>query len=337
VAERLVLLSLFLAAPALAGEPGVERTVLRMGAIAPEGTAWARELHAMSRALAAATGDQVAMKWYLGGIAGDEMSALERARRGQLDGLGGALYCTKLAPSLVVARVLGLVQSHEETLYVLGRLGSKLADEFRQNGFELLALGTFGQEILVSRTPVRGLQDLRRTRAWFWDLDEVWKAEWKALGVPAAALPIEEARRAYEDKRTDGYLGVPSAQLAFQWSSGGGYFTELKASFIPGCLVMREERFQALQPAARQALLDAVAKFQHRFNELARTQDAELLGGLFARQGLHKIDLTPAAREELAAAFVKARATLPGALVPPALIERVEGWLKEYRGSTAGK
>src|SRR3954453_10187849 len=78
---------------------------LRMAAIAPEGTAWARELHALARDIETHTNGAVSMKWYLGGIAGDELTAVDRVRRGQLDGVGGALFCTRLAPSLWVLRL----------------------------------------------------------------------------------------------------------------------------------------------------------------------------------------------------------------------------------------
>src|SRR5512146_1049314 len=54
---------------------------LRMAAIAPDGTEWARELKAFSAAVQAATADRVRIKWYLGGIAGDENGSIDRIRR----------------------------------------------------------------------------------------------------------------------------------------------------------------------------------------------------------------------------------------------------------------
>ena len=62
--------------------------VVRMATPAPEGTGWAREIHAISREVEAATHDGVKLKWYLGGIAGDELQMGERVRRDQLDGVG---------------------------------------------------------------------------------------------------------------------------------------------------------------------------------------------------------------------------------------------------------
>ena len=59
-------------------QPAAEPTVLRMAAIAPEGTSWARELKAFARNLERATDGAVRVKWYLGGVAGDEAEEVER-------------------------------------------------------------------------------------------------------------------------------------------------------------------------------------------------------------------------------------------------------------------
>ena len=74
-----------------------------MGTPAPEGTAWAREGHSFERDIAELTHGQVRMKWYLGGIAGDELQMLDRVRRDQLDGVASAgMLCHRLSPSMRV-------------------------------------------------------------------------------------------------------------------------------------------------------------------------------------------------------------------------------------------
>src|SRR5690349_20971187 len=99
-----------------------EPVTLRMAAIAPEGTTWAHEIRTFSRDLEAESRGRVRMKWYLGGIAGDEQAALERVRRGQLDGLAGASFCDRVAPSMNVIRVPGLFANRDEVGYLIGKL-----------------------------------------------------------------------------------------------------------------------------------------------------------------------------------------------------------------------
>src|SRR4051794_4457037 len=79
---------------------------LRLAAIAPDGTAWARELREASRGAEAASRGRVRLKWYFGGIAGQEYDAAQRIDRGQLDGMAsGGPVCQRVSPTLLVFNV----------------------------------------------------------------------------------------------------------------------------------------------------------------------------------------------------------------------------------------
>ena len=65
---------------------------LRFASVAPEGTGWAREFKAFARDAEAFSNGQVRVKWYFGGIAGDESVVPERIKRGQLDGEAAARH-----------------------------------------------------------------------------------------------------------------------------------------------------------------------------------------------------------------------------------------------------
>src|SRR5512142_3095259 len=178
VAIRLAQASLMLVTVCASSSLRAEVVTLRMAAIAPDGTAWARELKALGRDVEASTEGSVRMRWYLGGIAGDEHTALERVRRGQLDGLAGAMFCEQLAPSLRVMRIVGLFHDRDEGDRILNRLLPIAQTEIQQHGFVMLGgVGNFGSEIIFTREPVRTMADLRKTRLWTWNLDDLWVRE----------------------------------------------------------------------------------------------------------------------------------------------------------------
>src|SRR5262249_43482813 len=132
---------------------------LRLGTPAPEGSSYARELHSFSREVAGGTGGHVEAKWYMGGIAGDELTAIGRIRRGQLEGAGLALGCEHLAPSLLTVRVVGLIRSREEASLVHRHLKARIDQEMNQSGFVSLGLGTLGSVMALTRTPVHTLDE----------------------------------------------------------------------------------------------------------------------------------------------------------------------------------
>jgi TRAP-type C4-dicarboxylate transport system substrate-binding protein len=191
---------------------------LRFAAVAPDGTAWARSFRAFASDIEQATAGAVQIKWYLGGIAGDELESMERVRRGQLDGLAGALLCERLAPSLKVVRVPGIVRTRAEYRQVVARLHGTIAAEMEREGWVALGVSMLGEDHLFTRRPFRSLEDLRGMRLWLWNLDEPLLAFLKEIGVESAPMPPSEAARAFDDGRLDGFVAVPSAALAYQWT-----------------------------------------------------------------------------------------------------------------------
>jgi TRAP-type C4-dicarboxylate transport system substrate-binding protein len=262
---------------------------LRFAAVAPDGTAWARSFRAFASDIEQATAGAVQIKWYLGGIAGDELESMERVRRGQLDGLAGALLCERLAPSLKVVRVPGIVRTRAEYRQVVARLHGTIAAEMEREGWVALGVSMLGEDHLFTRRPFRSLEDLRGMRLWLWNLDEPLLAFLKEIGVESAPMPPSEAARAFDDGRLDGFVAVPSAALAYQWTIRARHFAALPLGWLPGCIAMSQRSFDALEPAHRDAVRAAAAKLGAVTDEAGEQMDAQLLGGLLTRHGMSAI------------------------------------------------
>ena len=218
-----------------------------MAAIAPEGTGWARELKAMARELEAATHGAVHMKWYLGGIAGDEAAALERVRRGQLDGAAGALFCGSLSPTLAVMRVAGLVQSRDEALSpsstTCGRASTRTS---RRTASSALVVGNFGNDIIFLRDRVESFAELRKRPMWMWSAETVLKRQMELMGMHMVPAPIEQLTPMYDGAKIDGMFVIPTAALAFQWTTRAKYFIDLRSSMLAGCIAVSQKSYDQL-------------------------------------------------------------------------------------------
>jgi TRAP-type transport system periplasmic protein len=315
----------------VAGRAAAEPVTLRFATVAPEGTGWARAFRAFARDVEAMTNGQLRVKWYFGGIGGDESAVPERIKRGQLDGEAAAITCTSIAPSLRVMRVVGMFRRREETHAVIARLRPRLDAEFKKAGYVSLSVVWFGSDIAFSREPIRSMEDLRRQRLWIWNLDPVWPTEMKALGMNVVELPVEEAGHAYDEGRIDGFLALPSAALAFQWSARTHYVSNLAIASMPACVVVSSAAFEALPFESQAALRAAAAKATLHFEDINATQEDALLGGLFDRQGTHLVPASPTFRATFLELARAARDSLPESLVPKALITQVLGWLSDFR------
>jgi TRAP-type transport system periplasmic protein len=307
--------------------------VLRMAAIAPEGTGWAREIKAMSRDVELGTSGAVRMKWYLGGIAGDEAAALDRVRRGQLDGAAGALFCGSLSPTLAVTRVAGLVQSRDEALHLLNHLRPRIDEDFKRAGFVSLVIGNFGNDIMFLRDRVDSFEELKKRPLWIWNADSVLRRQMALMGMNMVPAPIDQLTAMYDGARIDGMFVIPTAALAFQWTTRARYFIELRSSMLAGCMAVSQKAYDQLSFEQQQAVKAAAAKFGIRFEELGKREDAMLLDSALERQGVKKLGASEALRLSFLEAAALARGKLDDKTIPSSLVKESLDILSTYRAA----
>jgi len=315
----------------LTSTAAADPVTLRMATIAPTGTGWAREFSAWARDVEAGTHGAVHVKIYFDGVAGDDYKVLERIRRDQLDGSMGSESCMKLSPSMRVASIFGLFQSREESKYVMTRLLQRVDGEFLKAGFINMGYAALGPEVLFTRRPVNDWNDLKSTPLFVWSLDEAILSQGQALGLKLVPGSLDGAARLYDEKKVDGFVAIPTAALAFQWSAQAGYLTPLPLNYRNGCLFFSSRAFDALPIAVQQYVRGASAKLRARLDDLNARQDDALLNGLFAKQGIKVVPVNERFRLEF---FDKARElrSHPAAqLAPQGLVDEVLSWLADYR------
>jgi TRAP-type transport system periplasmic protein len=323
------LLLVTLASSSVRAEPPVR---LRFATIAPDGTGWAREVKAFAREIELASSGRVGLHMYLGGIAGDDAEMGRRMRKDQLDGaLSAGILCQEVAPAFGVFRIPGLVQDRAEERYVETRLLPTLRTQARAHGMVLLATGSLGTDVVLSRIPIDSLDSLRRLRLWQWDLDLTSVAFTRAMGMHPVPMPVTEAGRAYEEGKTDGFIAVPSAIFGYQWFSQKVYMTQFPFAPLHACALMTATAYERLPTDLREVVETASVKFGLRIGETTRAQDEELLGGLFAKQGVRSVPVSPMLRAQFLDAAHVARDKLGSQLVPRELLLQVQSFLADYR------
>jgi TRAP-type C4-dicarboxylate transport system substrate-binding protein len=322
----LVALATLLAA---AAPSSAEKLRIRIASIAPQGSIFAIEAKAASRELEAATGGSVELKWYFGGIFGDDLEALEKVRAGQLEGVASATLCHRLAPSMRVLRMIGVVQTLDEAEVVISRLHKQLDDEFGDTGFVNLGTVPFGSDIIFSRTPVASMADLRARRLWAWSLEKTFARDAAQLGIPVVKLPVAEAARAYDDNRVDGFMGSPALFVGYQWSARTHYFTPIKLAVVPLCVLVSQRALESLDDAQQRALSATAAKAMTRIAQASRKMEEELLAQDLEKQGLKRVDVAKDFRLEV---FEEARlAHARENSETHELVAQVRRWLEEAR------
>jgi TRAP-type transport system periplasmic protein len=269
---------------------------------------------------------------YLGGIAGDDAEMGRRMRKDQLDGaLSAGMLCQDIAPAFAVFRIPGLMQDRGEGAYVMTRLFPLLREQAAAHGMRLLTSGSLGSDVVLSRVPIDSIETLRKLKLWVWDIDQTSVAFTRAMGLNVVPLPVGDAGKAYEERKTDGFIAIPSAIFGFQWFTRQLYLSQLPFAPLHGCAVMSASTYERLPTDVRDVIETASVKFGLRISETTRAQDDELLGGLFERQGVRSVPVSAALRTEFLDAAHTARDRLGDKIVPTDLLLKVQSYLADYR------
>jgi TRAP-type C4-dicarboxylate transport system substrate-binding protein len=311
--------------------------VLRFATVAPDGSIWARNLRAMAQEVDAATDHNVRIKLYFGGMAGDELEQRERLIRGQLDGVVASLTCDRFLPSLRVQHLAGLFQRRDEARVVMNKLQPIFEREAHQSAFVLLGTSGVGSVIFFTRVPVHNLDELRKLRLWRWDVDDSGNSVSRAMGFHLVPLPIADAAAAYDRNELDGFISAPTGALAFQWPTRARYVEDLRADWICGCALAREDSFFRMPLPYQRAIRSAMARAGERNEEETRRVDEALLGGMFQKQGVQMVPISERLRSEFFVAAREARGALGEKLVSKELLFAVQSALADLRAEQGAR
>jgi TRAP-type C4-dicarboxylate transport system substrate-binding protein len=127
-----------------------------------------------------------------------------------------------------------------------------------EHGFVGLGLASMGWWIILGRTPVRSMEDLRNGRFWTWSMDEMWSTQLEAMGIGTVRMPVEDGTQAWDEGKLDGFIALPNrgARLSMVGTNGSArthYFSEISPGILPGCLVVAQRAFDQLSFAAPSA------------------------------------------------------------------------------------
>ena len=155
------------------------------------------------------------------------------------------------------------------------------------------------------------------------------------MGLTVVPTDLDVAGKAYDARRIDGFIAIPTAALAFQWSTQARYITDLRAGYLTGCVLVAHRALDRLTAEQQKTFRSLFAKYDALFQEMGRRQDEALLGGLFEKQGLKPIPPSEGFRSEFFETARAARERAATRFVSRAALDRVLKFLADYRAEHA--
>jgi len=315
-----------------------EGVKLRLGALAPRGTAWHRSLLEMGEKWRVAEGAGAEFVVFGGGSQGGEADMVRRLRVGQLNAaMLTVIGLTEIDPSVSGLQKMPLVfRSWDELDYVRDKLRPELERRFLERGFVVLCWGDAGWVRFFSKTPAVHPQDYQRLKIFAWAGDAPQSDIMKSLGYQPVVLEVADILPALQTGMVNMVPSTPFWALTLQFYPHASYMLELDWAPLVGAVIVTRKAWDAMTPAGRDALTKAGADMSVQLRALSRREHQESVEAM-TKRGLKVQKLTPELDAEWRRAAEAMYPLVRGHMVPADFFDEVQRLVREYRagqGST---
>ena len=265
--KKLFLTFLILATGLTLGLP-LQAATLKVATITPEGSKWMTDMRAGAKEIKERTEGRVQIKFYGGGVMGNDQKVLSRIRIGALQ--GGAFTPTALANQYSDLNLYGLpmvFDTTEEASYVRTRLDSKLTAGLEEAGFVSFGFAGGGFALLMSNTRIEKFEDLKGKKVWIPEGDIISRQAMEALSLTPVTLPLTDVLTGLQTGLIDIVGMSPIGALVLQWHTKIKYISELPLLYTLGFMAVDKRAFYKLSGEDQAIVREVMGRIYHSFDK----------------------------------------------------------------------
>jgi TRAP-type C4-dicarboxylate transport system substrate-binding protein len=308
--------------------------ILKIATLAPEGSAWMNLFHKWQARVEQRSEGRIKVKFYAGGIMGDEKDVIRKMKMGQLS--GAAITGIGLAMINPEVRALEASRTYAELDHARERLDPLLRKKFEEKGYMLMGWGDVGPVHIFSQRPIRSLDDLRQTKLWMFGDDPITKQTFDALGLHGVPMGVPEVLPSLATGSIDAFFGSPLSTVALQWAAHARYVTSAVIGMATGATVMTKTAWASLGPDDQKIVSEEANAMATEVEKQVREDNTKAFEQLQKKNGLQVIP-TPIEMQRDVARRVLAIAGKANAQFSKEFQVEVNKLLVEYRQAHPGE
>jgi TRAP-type C4-dicarboxylate transport system substrate-binding protein len=264
---------------------------LKIASVAPDGSHWMQQMRAGAEEIKTRTGGRVLLKFYPGGVMGNDSQVLRKIRANQLQ--GGAFAAGGLAeryPGLNLYGIPLLFRSLAEVDAVRAKLDPKIAAGVEQAGFVTFGFVEGGFANLFSNEPIRTVNEMRRKKVWVPDGDQISFLAMQELGLSPVTLPVTDVLTGLQTGLIEITFASPVVALVLQWHTKVKYITRMPVSYSFGVPAIEKEAFGRLSADDQKVVREVMTKVLGGLDHEARGENEHAYETLLGA-GLKPVDV----------------------------------------------
>jgi len=276
-----------------------DAATLKIATVAPEGSAWMKEMRAGAKEIQERTEGRVQIKYYGGGVMGNSSKVLGKIRIGNLH--GGAFTPSalqKIYPEISLYGLPMVFESVEEVAYVRARLDKKIQDGLDKAGFVNFGFASGGFAVIMSNVAVTGLGDMKSKRVWVPEGDTISYATMEALSLSPVTLPLTDVLTGLQTGLIDVVAMSPVGALVLQWHTKVKFITDMPLVYTVGFLAIDKRAFKKIDVADQQIVREVMTRTYTNLDIASLSDNVEAMQALL-NTGIEKVELNPEEAAEI--------------------------------------
>jgi len=311
---------------------------IKMAMIAPKGSIFHRIALDIGEAFRAAQGPGSSFVVYPDGSQGGEADVVRRMRIGQLNSaMLTVIGLSEIDPATTALQQIPMLyRSNAEVAYVEQAMRADLDQKLGAQGFVAVMWSEAGWVRFFSRRPAVLPQDLKEQRIFVWAGDNHQVEAMKELGYRPVVLETADIVPSLQTGLIDAVPLTPLWALATQVDRIASHMVDVRWSPIVGALVFTRRAWEAMSPAAREAVMAAGSRAGAELRAYQERADAEAISAMEQR-GLHVQHLNAAQEEAWRELARQSYPMLRGRTVPADAFDQALRLVDQYRRDPAHK
>jgi len=319
-----------IAAPAAAA-------TLKIATLSPEGSAWMKVLRQHGREVEKRTGGSVKMKFYPGGVMGDDKAVLRKMRVGQLHGAvvtaGGLVQAY---PDIALYNLPMLFADEAEVDAVRQVMDERLMAGLQQEKFVGFGIAEVGFAYPMTQEPATSVAQLRQSKVWTPDNDIGAMRGFEAFKISPIPLPMADVLAGLQTGLIDSVAAPPIGTIALQWHTQVGYALDVPLIYVYGLFAITQRPFNRLSEAEQVIVREEMAMAVAAVDKSARADHTSAKAALRS-QGIEWLKPSAAEAQEWSAMAAAARDDLVASgYVSTQIYQQTLRVLEQYRNGAQG-
>jgi len=221
--------------------------LIKIATLAPDGTNWMTQMRRAGKEISKRTDKRVKLKFFPGGIMGNEKSVLRKIRIGQLH--GAALTSTALSKIAHGNHLFSLpmkFRSYEEMSFVRAKMDEVMIQRLKKKGFTAFKIAGDGFAYLLSKEPITGIEDLKRQKVWIPQGDVISRTLLEHVGISPISLPLTDVLTGLQTGLITTVGSSPGFTIALQWHTKVKYLVDLPIFYTYGAFVISNKAYNKI-------------------------------------------------------------------------------------------